>query len=598
MAHGARRDGARLMCGIAGIVMAPGAPPPSPATLDALTQALSHRGPDGAGHFVVGRTALLQTRLAIIDVAGGDQPFFSGSATLIANGAVYNYRELRDGMPGVHFATHCDCEPPLHLWQRDGAGYAQALRGMYAIAIHERAQRSVTLTRDPFGIKPLYIAHIDGGLAFASEAQALLAAGLVRRILRPAAREELLQMQFTTGAGTIFQGIERLLPGETLRIADGHIVDRSRIAALPEGGPEDITEDAALARLDDALMESVDLHQRSDVPYGMFLSGGVDSAAVLAVMARLNNRPVLAYTAGFAAPGAADERDHAAAVARAAGARHETLEITEAMVWRDLPRIVAAMDDPAADYAIIPSWFLAQRARQEVKVVLCGEGGDEIFGGYGRYRSAMRSWWLGGRVMRARGAFDKLDVLRARPAGWRDGLAASEAHAAMPGRSRLAVAQATDIADWLPHDLLLKLDRCLMAHGVEGRTPLLDPAVTAAAYRLPDGMKVRDGRGKWLLRQWLARHMPAARPFAPKQGFTVPVGAWIAGQGARLGPLVAAQPGVAEVADPARVAALFRAAGARREGFAAWTLLFYALWHRTHILGLPPEGDVFEALAS
>ena len=586
------------MCGIAGVIMAPGNPPPSPAILGALTEALAHRGPDGSGHFVVGRTALLQTRLAIIDVAGGDQPFFAGSATLVANGEVYNYRELRDAMPGAHFATHCDCEPPLHLWQRDGAAYPQALRGMYAIAIHERAQHSVTLTRDPFGIKPLYVAHIPGGLAFASEAQALLATGLVRRTLRPAAREELLQMQFTTGAETIFGGIERLLPGETLRIADGHIVDRSRIAALPEGGPENITEDAALARLDDALMESVDLHQRSDVPYGMFLSGGVDSAAVLAVMARLNNRPVLAFTAGFTAPGAADEREAAAAVARAAGARHETMEITEAMVWRDLPRIVAAMDDPAADYAIIPSWFLAQRARQEVKVVLCGEGGDEIFGGYGRYRSAMRSWWLGGRVMRARGAFDKLDVLRARPAGWRDGLAASEAHAAMPGRSRLAVAQATDMADWLPHDLLLKLDRCLMAHGVEGRTPLLDPAVTAAAFRLPDGMKVRDGRGKWLLRQWLARHMPAARPFAPKQGFTVPVGAWIAGQGARLGPLVAAQPGVAEVADPGRVAALFRAAGARREGFAAWTLLFYALWHRTHILGLPPEGDVFEALAS
>ncbi len=585
------------MCGIAGMVMEPSAPAPSPAILAALTQALAHRGPDGSGHFVVGRTALVQTRLAIIDVAGGDQPFFAGSSTLVANGEVYNYRELRDGMPGTRFATHSDCEPPLHLWQRDGVAYAQALRGMYAIAIHERAQRSVTLTRDPFGIKPLYIAHIDGGLAFASEPQALLAAGLVRRTLRPAAREELLQMQFTTGAGTIFQGIERLLPGETLRIADGHIVDRSRIAALPEGGPESMTEDAALARLDNALMESVELHQRSDVPYGMFLSGGVDSAAVLAVMARLNTRPVLAYTAGFDAPGAADEREHATAVARAAGAQHETIEITEAMVWRDLPRIVAAMDDPAADYAIIPSWFLAQRARQDVKVVLCGEGGDEIFGGYGRYRSAMRSWWLGGRVMRARGTFDKLDVLRARPAGWRDGLAASEAHAAMPGRTRLAVAQATDVADWLPHDLLLKLDRCLMAHGVEGRTPLLDPAVTAAAYRLPDAMKVRDGRGKWLLRQWLALHLPEARPFAPKQGFTVPVGTWIAAQGARLGPLVAAQPGVAEIADPARVAALFRAATGRHEGFAAWTLLFYALWHRTHILGQAPQGDVFETLA-
>ncbi len=585
------------MCGIAGMVMAPGAPPPSPATLDALIKALAHRGPDGSGHAVVGRTALVQTRLAIIDVAGGDQPFFAGAATLVANGEVYNYRELRDTLPGAHFATNSDCEPPLHLWQRDGASYANALRGMYAIAIHERAQRCVMLTRDPFGIKPLYVAAIDGGLAFASEAQALLAAGLVRRTLRPAARDELLQMQFTTGADTIFEGIQRVLPGETLRVADGHILDRTRVKALPDGGPESISEESALARLDRALDESVDLHQRSDVPYGMFLSGGVDSAAVLTVMARLNTRPVLAYTAGFAAPGAADERDHAAAVARATGAQHETIEITEAMVWRDLPRIVAAMDDPAADYAIIPSWFLAQRARQDVKVVLCGEGGDEMFGGYGRYRSAMRPWFLGGRVMRARGAFDKLDVLRVRPPGWRDGLAASEAHAAMPGRTRLAAAQATDIADWLPNDLLLKLDRSLMAHGVEGRTPLLDPAITAAAFRLPDGMKVRDGRGKWLLRQWLARHMPEARPFAPKQGFTVPVGTWIAAQGARLGPLVAAQPGVAEIADSARVMALFRAADARHEGFAAWTLLFYALWHRTHILGLAPEGDVFETLA-
>jgi asparagine synthase (glutamine-hydrolysing) len=585
------------MCGIAGLAMSPGSPPPNPATLAALAAALAHRGPDGTGQAAVGRIALVQTRLAIVDIAGGDQPLYAGPAALVANGEIYNDLALRGGLPGTRFATGSDCEPPLHLWLRDGAGYAAQLRGMFAIAIHERAQRSMTLTRDPFGIKPLYVAPVEGGLAFASEPQALLAAGLVRRALRPAAREELLQMQFTSGAETIFAGIQRVLPGETLQVADGHILDRIRARALPDGGPEAITEDAALARLDRALMESVDLHQRSDVPYGMFLSGGVDSAAVLAAMARLNSAPVLAYTAGFDAPGAADERQHAAAVARAAGARHETLEITEAMVWRHLPEIVACMDDPAADYAIIPSWFLARRARQDVKVVLCGEGGDEVFGGYGRYRSAMRPWWQGGRIMRGRGTFDKLDVLRARPQGWRDGLAAAEAGAARPGRTRLQVAQATDVADWLPHDLLLKLDRCLMAHGVEGRTPLLDPAVTAAAYRLPDAMKVRDGRGKWLLRQWLSRAMPEARPFAPKQGFTVPVGAWIGAQGARLGPLVAAQPGVAEIAGPDRVASLFRAAGSgRHEGFAAWTLLFYALWHRTHIQGLVPSGDVFETL--
>jgi asparagine synthase (glutamine-hydrolysing) len=586
------------MCGIAGIVLGPGAAPPTAETLSALAAAMGHRGPDGAGHSVVGRTALVHTRLAIVDVGGGDQPLFAGPATLVANGEVYNDLALRREMAGTAFSTGSDCEPPLHLWLRDGPGYAAALRGMFAIAIHDRMRRDVTLTRDPFGIKPLYTALIDHGLAFASEPQALLAAGLVPRGVRTAARDELLQMQFTTGAETIFPGIRRVLPGETLRISEGHVLDRTRVPALPPGGPEDIAEPEALARLDRALMESVDLHQRSDVPYGMFLSGGVDSAAILACMARLDSTGVLAFTAGFASPGAPDERAQAAAVAKAAGARHETIEITEQMVWRHLPEIVACMDDPAADYAIIPTWFLARHARQQVKVVLCGEGGDEIFAGYGRYRSTMRPWWQGGRLMRGRGTFDKLDVLRTPSVGWRDGLAISEGEAALPGRSRLMVAQATDMADWLPHDLLLKLDRCLMAHGVEGRTPFLDPAVAAAGFRLPDRLKVQGGKGKWLLRRWLETALPEARPFAPKQGFTVPIGAWIAGQGDRLGPLVAAQPGVAEIARPDRVAALFRQAAGRHEGFAAWSLLFYALWHRAHIEGRAPAGDVFEVLGS
>lgn len=586
------------MCGIAGFSLEATAPPPPLETLTLLTRALAHRGPDGTGQAVVGRVALLSTRLAVIDLAGGDQPLFAGTAALVANGEVYNYRELRAGMAETAFASASDCEPPLHLYLRDGAGYARALRGMYAIAIHERGARKVVLSRDPFGIKPLYMAKVAGGLAFASEAQALLESGLVPRKLRRAARDELLETQFVSGAETIFEGIERVLPGETVVLADGRVLERERLPALPEGGPERIDEEAALERLDRALAESVALHLRADVPYGLFLSGGVDSSTVLALMHRLAERDVLAFTAGFDVPGAADERAAAAAVARAAGARFEAIEITEAMVWRDLPAIVAAMDDPAADYAIIPSWFLARRAREDVKVVLSGEGGDEIFAGYGRYRSAIRPWWLGGRVMRARGIFDRLDVLRARRPGWRDGLAADEAAASEGARTRLQIAQATDIGGWLPNDLLLKLDRCLMAHGVEGRTPLLDPGVAAAAFRLPDRLKLGRRRGKWLLRRWLERNLPEARPFAKKQGFSVPVGAWIAGAGARLGPLVAAQDAIAEIAEPARVTALFRSAGGKREGFAAWTLLFYALWHRRHIAGLEPMGDVFETLAA
>lgn len=585
------------MCGLAGLALRKGETP-SGTVLDALTRALAHRGPDGGGHHVAGHVALAHTRLAIIDLAGGDQPLFAGATALVANGEVYNYRELREANR-LACTTGSDCEPPLHLFRRDGIGFAEALRGMYAIALHDRGTRQVVLARDRFGIKPLYLAEIPGGIAFASEPQALVAAGLVSPRVRASARAELLQSQFTTGAETIFEGISRVLPGETVLIADGAVAERRRIAALPEGGPEAIDAEAALARFDAALEESVLLHQRSDVPYGMFLSGGTDSAAVLAMMARLNEKPVLAFTAGFDIPGAADEREQAAHVARAAGARHATVAVTQEMVWRHLPEIVGCMDDPAADYAIIPTWFLARRAREEVKVVLSGEGGDEILGGYGRYRAAMRPWWLGGKTPRARGAFDRLgEVLRdpAGLAGWRDGIAAAEAAAASPGRTRLMAAQALDVADWLPNDLLIKLDRCLMAHGVEGRTPLLDQGMAEACFRLPDALKVQGHSGKWLLRQWLAKHLPASEPFRPKQGFTVPIGAWIEALGEKLGPLVAAQPGVAEIARPDRVAALFRHAREKHRAFAAWHLLFYALWHRRHVEGRKAEGDVFAVL--
>ncbi|HYZ23319.1 MAG TPA: asparagine synthase (glutamine-hydrolyzing), partial [Rhodopila sp.] len=546
------------MCGIAGLILSSGAEPPDPAVLSRLISALHHRGPDGTGHAVTGRVALVHNRLAIIDLISGDQPFFAGSATLVANGEIYNYRELRDSMPGVPFATNSDCEVPLHLWLRDGTDYTQHLRGMYGIAIHERIRRTVTLSRDPFGIKPLYIAPIRDGMAFASEPRALLEAGLVARTVRAAGVEELLQLQFTTGADTVFQGIQRVLPGETLTCADGHILERRQVNPVPAEPPETLDEATALRRLDRALTESVDLHQRSDVPYGMFLSGGIDSAVLITLMSRLNAQPVLAFTAGFDAPGAVDEREQAAAVARAVGAKHEAVEVTEAMVWRHLPEIVAAMDDPTMDYAIIPSWFLARRARQDVKVVLTGEGGDEIFAGYQRYRQATLPWWRGGKMMWTTGSFDKVPVLRARPATWRDGMAAAQIRANEGGRSALMAAQALDMTDWLPHDLLLKLDRCMMAHAVEGRTPFLDKGVMEATFRLPDHMKVRGKTGKWILRKWLEANLPEAKPFAPKTGFTVPVGDWIKAQGTRLGPLVAAQPGVAEIAYPDRVEALFR----------------------------------------
>ncbi|MEO5372995.1 MAG: asparagine synthase (glutamine-hydrolyzing) [Alphaproteobacteria bacterium] len=594
------------MCGIAG-VMSRGGIPPDAAVLDALALALAHRGPDGGGRHIEASVGLIQTRLAIIDLETGRQPFREpGGAALVANGEIYNYRELRRELTDVAFISASDCEPPLHLYRRLGVDFTSRLRGMYAIAIHDpggppggttSGPERLILARDPFGIKPLYYVETAAGFAFASEAQALVAAGLVTPRLRRESLVELLQLQFTTGAPCLLEGIHRVLPGETLVVIDGRIVERRHRPALPQGGPRPLDMESALTRLDEVLADSIDMHQRSDVPYGMFLSGGIDSTAVLAMMARLNARPVLAYTAWFPGTDAHDEREHARAVARAAGAEHVEVEVSERDFWTLLPRVAAAMDDPAADYAVLPTFRLAAVARESVKVILSGEGGDELFAGYGRYRTATRPWPLR-RAMRRRGTFDGLDVLRLTAEGWRAGITAAERDEAGPERSRLQTVQAVDCADWLPNDLLIKLDRCLMAHGVEGRVPFLDPLVADFAFRLPDAMKIHGQTGKWLLRRWLSLAMAASKPFAPKRGFTVPVGAWIDGGGRRLGELVAAVPAVAELCRPGSVPALFAAAGrGRREAFAAWTLLFFALWYRRHILGLPPEGDVFACLA-
>lgn len=585
------------MCGIAGIMTADGSAPEE-SLLDAFATALAHRGPDGEGRHRSSGTAMVQRRLAIIDLETGDQPLSEpGGASLIANGEIYNYVELTATLDGAELATRSDCEPPLHLYRREGLDFTRFLRGMYAIAIHDPGADRLVLARDPFGIKPLYYVEAADHFAFASEPQALIAAGLATRQLDPAVRDELLQLQFTTGRDTIFSDIKRVLPGETLVVSKARVVERRHRAALPDGAPEATSVDDAMRRLEAALEDSVRVHQRADVPYGMFLSGGIDSTSLLALMARLNDQPVRAYTAGFAGTSVPDERAHARAMARALGAEHVELEISETDFWRDLPAIAAAVDDPCADYAIVPTYQLARVAARDVKVILCGEGGDELFAGYGRYRSTLRPWWLGGRPMRTRGIFDRLGVLRDETPAWRDGLIASESTVALPGRTRLQVSQATDCAGWLPNDLLIKLDRCLMAHGVEGRTPFLDPDLAQVAFRLPDGLKIRDRRGKWLLRRWLADRLPDSRAFERKRGFTVPVVEWIGRHGAKLGPLVAAQPGIDEICRPGAVAPLFGAHG-KRAGFAAWTLLFYALWHRRHARGLEAAGDVFDTLSS
>ncbi len=550
------------MCGIAGIIgVAEGA--------RALIEALPHRGPNGIRVESVSGHSLAHARLSIIDLEGGWQPLHAAGSTIIGNGEIYNYLELTEefGLKD-RLGTGSDYEPLLHLYAREGERAFDRLRGMYTFCLIGCDGRA-WLARDPFGIKPLYVRARAGAVAFASEPRAFGAAHADTRVLG-----ELLNLNYALGAETAWEGVSRLAPGAVVEVLGGGLAHRKTRAAIPPATQTFGDEASALAALDSVLEDSVRVHQRADVPYGLFLSGGIDSAAIATMMARLNQRPVVAYTCGFEAPGARDERTQAERVARALKLDWREVSFGEEDFWAIAPQVAWALDDPVADYACLATHKLAQAAKQSLIVVLTGEGGDELFGGYGRYRRALRPVWLGGRPAEPQVA---------------DGsaLTAWRAAAARPaGLSPLQQAQWADIATWLPNDLLLKLDRCLMAHGLEGRTPFLDSEVAAFAFHLPDKLKLRGRFGKYLLRKWLERHCPAAAPWARKQGFTVPVANWIAPRAAELARTLADVAAVRSVRAPEQIQRIFtdEAYEARR-----WPLLFLGLWGRIHVEGATPE---------
>ena len=580
------------MCGIAGGMGKDGRPP-SPEILGKLTDALRRRGPDGDGQHVADHVGLVHTRLAIIDLEHGNQPFVSSEGVaLVANGEIYNDLELRQSLTEGAFQTGSDNESILHLYLKRGFEFAEDLSGMYAAALYDPRSQSLVLARDPFGIKPLYTVETDNGFWFASEPQALIAAGVVIAEENEQARDQLLALQYTCGSETAFRNIKRVEPGETLVVRAGRIINRLHVDPLLKHEPVD---GCPVQNFDRLWMSAVNRHRRSDTPYGLFLSGGVDSAAVLAAMAKLEDRPVVAYTASFVGGDFHHELDQARVVAKAAGADHRAIEITAADFWADLPEMVACMDDPVADYAIVPTFALAKVAKEDVKVILTGDGGDEIFAGYGRYRAGLRSWPFQKKPW-SRNSLGKTNVLRCQSENWREDIDQSEREFKKTDWSKLQALQALDIAYWLPNDLLMKVDRCLMAHGLEGRVPFLDRDLAAFGFNSADGDKVKGRLGKQMVRHWRAKEMPEAQPYSKKRGFSVPVGYWIGQQGKALAPLVSKQAGVAAICNTEAVHQMFVNMTPATE-FPAWQLLFYALWHQIHMTGLPRNGSVFEVLS-
>ena len=558
------------MCGIAGVLG--GAKSAGP-----LIAALAHRGPNGIRIEDGPGWSVGHARLSIIDLEGGWQPLHAAGSTVIGNGEIYNYVELTRDF-ALRPKTGSDFEPLLHLYAQEGPAAFARLRGMYAFCLIG-GDGQTWLARDPFGIKPLY----RQGDRFASEPRAL-----ERGPLRIDKAEQLLALNYTLGEETIFEGVTRLAPGAVILTSADPAPSPARAgAAVRVAGMSGFKSDAeAVRQLDAVLEDSVRVHQRADVPYGLFLSGGIDSAAIATLMSRINEKPVVAFTCGFDAPGAADERAGAERVARALNLDWRETTFGEQDFWEIAPQVAWALDDPTTDYATLPTFKLAQAAKGSLTVVLSGEGGDELFGGYGRYRRSLRPAWLGGRASEP-----QVDAPFLKDGG--AGALESWREAARPpaGLTALQQAQYADIVTWLPNDLLLKLDRCLMANGLEGRTPFLDREVANFAFNLPDRMKVRGRYGKWLLRKWLEGACPAADPWAKKQGFTVPVAEWIAPRAADLGPRIAAVEAVGRVCDVEAVAAIFAPAGKAK---LRWPLLFFALWSLIHI----EQADPADALAA
>lgn len=571
------------MCGIAGLSLAQGQKV-TQRHLKPLAEAIKHRGPDGEGFFSHESLGLAHRRLSIIDVEGGQQPFTSKNKniplSLVGNGEIYNYKSLTAlaQQNGALFTTASDCEPPFHRYYQIGDAAFDELEGMYAFAVADGKTETLHLAVDPFGIKPLYYAQTNVGFAFASEPKALIAAGWVRPEANFLVLPQLLNRHYSTGENTLFKNIYRVMPGERLTIRHGKIISRRR--KLPNLQPAKLlTMVDPVEAFSNHLTAAVERHLQSDVPYGVLLSGGLDSTAITLAMRRLGV-PIHAYTAHVQVDGGVNEATIAAAFAKSINAHHTTVTYGEEDFWPMLPKLAWAMDDLATDYAALPLLKLTARAKLDVKILLSGEGGDEMLAGYPAYRKkqGLLSWFKARRSGDA-APFQKLFTTnvttpKPHPVAWSE-----------DGFSPLQKRQSPDIAGWLAHDLLVKLDRTTMVHGIEGRVPYLDDTFANFAFSLPDALKVKPEFGKLILREHLEREGQGQLAWARKQGFSVAVGSFLRNKPHMLKNLWQTSPIVHQILKPVGAEKILGNLGHAKSANLAFSLTLLALWHKIHVEG-------------
>jgi asparagine synthase (glutamine-hydrolysing) len=607
---------------------------PDRALLDRMDAAIRHRGPDARGEQHTARAAMRHRRLAIIDLAGGRQPMSSadGAVWIVFNGEIYNFREVQKALAaaGHPVQTDSDTEVLLQAYLVWGEACLERLNGMFAFAIYDGRSESVFAARDRFGEKPLYVLERDGTLYLASELKALVDGGLAEKRLDRLALYSYFTSGYVMGPRSIFSGVRRLQPGHWLKAAGGEVRE-GRYWAPPAPSEERADEGAIIEELTDILRDSVRLRLVSDVPVGFFLSGGVDSSAVVALASEVSGGRLETFSIGFDEP-RYDERSHARFVARRFGTRHHEFVLQPAGI-EVIDEIAWHADEPFADASALPTWYLSQLTRQHVTVTLSGDGGDEMFAGYDSYRGHVlseRLRRLPGWMRRAAAA-----ALRAAPAGTGRrlaslrlarniedaGLAAGErfvakqqvafrrgelaamspylAPAASAENDRRLFAPLFDAALpalggmtlWqqtvsLVDDMLVKVDRMSMAHSLEVRAPFLDHRLAELMNRVRFATKLPAGRQKYLLRKAMERYLPASFLWRRKQGFAVPLGHWFK---ASLGDYIRDRllaPG-AMVGHVFERAALERVLGeharlARDWSHALWALLMFETWCRRY----------------
>jgi asparagine synthase (glutamine-hydrolysing) len=621
------------MCGIAGILTLPGGELPDGSVLARMTDAILHRGPDGAGFHRDPPVLMGMRRLAIIDLATGDQPIGNedGTIQVVFNGEIYNYRELRAELEarGHVFRTHSDTEVIVHLYEEAGDGFAARLNGMFAIALHDRQRRRVLLVRDQIGIKPLFVARLDRHLVFGSEIKSLLASGLVPRELDLDALAEFVTWEYVPAPATLFKAVRKLEPGHLLAIdLEGGSIDERCYWDLPPAaeGADGGDEGAWVERMDGLLHGAVQRQLVSDVPLGALLSGGVDSSMVVAGM----GEGALTFSIGFDDP-SYDEVPHARRVAEHLGVRHE-VEVVHPDVRELFDHLMHFMDDPIADVSIFPTFLVSRLARRHVTVALSGDGGDELFGGYDGYvaqaaaaRYARLPGFFRERVVQPtlarippqpqkKGLINKAKRFvegAAMNAGlgharWRlfadQALRASlftpeaaaafhhppEAHverlyAAAAGRDSVDTSLYVDFKSYLVDNCLVKSDRMSMACSLELRVPFLDIDVVEAAFAMPSPFKLQGGRTKPLLKKVAARHVPRESVYRTKQGFSIPMKNWLK---AELRPLLDDLVSKDSLEDglfqPATIRRLIdeHVANCANHAHILWTLIVFREWRR------------------